>query len=610
MERRFFISLILIFFVITGIMAQTEISNETNGKKNVGAPINIPGTTTRTPSLSLDGKTLVYVSNREGYWKMYQSALLSSGKWSESKSIDSINNFGNRETLFGGSCISFDGNTLYFCANFTQGYGDMDIWTSTRYGMDWGKPVNLGKTINSRGCEETPSISSDENDLYFVRNNNRAIEKDFVCRRLFVAHKYDSARVTGKEKKIKIVTNLIDKYLPGGIIVWQEPIALTAPVNIDCEQSPRIAADNITLTFSSVRAGNKGKADLFFTRMISDNKWSEPLLMDFANTEEGDMYASFSADGTNMYYTISNMDSVKVYNVDVPEKFRPLKIMMLSGTIMDSITKKPLYADIEGFDVSTNQKLFNLRSNKKNGEYLVVLRQNTNYRVDFKCSDYPTKSLKYNLGKLDQNDVVTKDIKLTKMALLSGKVTDKATGSSVTSTLTIRIGNEKVETFKAADSYALEVAAGHIYTYECTAPGYYTKKGNLDLSSSYTVDGNIQLDKVTKDAFSIGVINFATGKATLLPESFKVLDNFYPILVDNPDLKFEISGHTDNSGKEQENMTLSQARAQTCVDYFVKKGISADRLIAKGYGMTQPIVPNNSPANKAKNRRVELKVID
>ena len=82
------------------------------------------------------------------------------------------------------------------------------------------------------------------------------------------------------------------------------------------------------------------------------------------------------------------------------------------------------------------------------------------------------------------------------------------------------------------------------------------------------------------------------------------------ILKERDDIrKVEVQGHTDADGDDTHNLELSQARAEAVVAYLVKKGIAADRLTAKGYGETKPLVPNDSKANKQKNRRVQF-VID
>ena len=101
-------------------------------------------------------------------------------------------------------------------------------------------------------------------------------------------------------------------------------------------------------------------------------------------------------------------------------------------------------------------------------------------------------------------------------------------------------------------------------------------------------------------------INFDTDKATLLPDGQKAVDEIYTLLADNASLNLSIEGHTDNSGTAARNKQLSTERANTIMKSLTSKGISASRLTAVGYGSDKPLVENNSEANMAKNRRVEL----
>ncbi len=132
-----------------------------------------------------------------------------------------------------------------------------------------------------------------------------------------------------------------------------------------------------------------------------------------------------------------------------------------------------------------------------------------------------------------------------------------------------------------------------------TANGYKDKDGCPD-----EVPAEVQ-----KFSGKIDGINFETGKATIKKDSFKVLDNAYAVLAKFPEVRMEVQGHTDNVGDDAKNLKLSQERAQAVVDYFLKKGVAADRLVAKGYGETAPVAPNDTKANQALNRRVEFKLI-
>jgi OOP family OmpA-OmpF porin len=78
------------------------------------------------------------------------------------------------------------------------------------------------------------------------------------------------------------------------------------------------------------------------------------------------------------------------------------------------------------------------------------------------------------------------------------------------------------------------------------------------------------------------------------------------VLRKNPNIRIEVEGHTDNKGKPAYNMNLSDRRAASVKKYLISHGVSSDRLISRGYGMTMPLVPNDSDQNRALNRRVQF----
>ena len=104
-------------------------------------------------------------------------------------------------------------------------------------------------------------------------------------------------------------------------------------------------------------------------------------------------------------------------------------------------------------------------------------------------------------------------------------------------------------------------------------------------------------------------VYFETGKSNLKPNSFKALDDLVEILKIKTTMAIEIQGHTDNVGKEEDNLKLSQERANEVRKYLITKGIAETRVSAKGYGQTMPVADNGTETGKAKNRRTSLKVI-
>ena len=118
----------------------------------------------------------------------------------------------------------------------------------------------------------------------------------------------------------------------------------------------------------------------------------------------------------------------------------------------------------------------------------------------------------------------------------------------------------------------------------------------------------IKKEIVEKVNFAARRILFHQGKADLLPSTHKVLNEVVAVLKQNPGFKLSVEGHTSGDALYDANMKLSQERANKVKAYLVSKGIAASRLKAKGFGPNQPLTTGTSEAEKAKNRRVELKL--
>ena len=131
-------------------------------------------------------------------------------------------------------------------------------------------------------------------------------------------------------------------------------------------------------------------------------------------------------------------------------------------------------------------------------------------------------------------------------------------------------------------------------------------KDNQYYKNPFNVDIQFEAPK----SFVLDNCTFETGKATLQPEAYKVVDELVEYLKRKEDEKIEVGGHTDNVGKPEANMILSTNRANTVRAYLLTKGIAPERVTAKGYGMTMPIAENTTAEGRSLNRRTEVKIVE
>ena len=147
--------------------------------------------------------------------------------------------------------------------------------------------------------------------------------------------------------------------------------------------------------------------------------------------------------------------------------------------------------------------------------------------------------------------------------------------------------------------------------------GFGTQKYDIELKpderSLVKIEVKLQDAEVSVKATEVellGKILFEAGKATIKPESFKLVDEIAANLVADRTIHLvEIQGHTDSQGDDASNLTLSQERVDAVVKALVTRGVEAERLRAKGYGEAKPIATNDTAEGREQNRRVEFVIL-
>jgi outer membrane protein OmpA-like peptidoglycan-associated protein len=200
-----------------------------------------------------------------------------------------------------------------------------------------------------------------------------------------------------------------------------------------------------------------------------------------------------------------------------------------------------------------------------------------------------------------------------------GRISDSESGNPISARLEIsEFSTEALiatATSSETDGFFRTILPGRkIYLVNMNAQGFLPELKKIAVPESFTGD-SFSLD-FTMERVSVGkkvVLNnilFELGKSVLTKGSYVEIDRLVSILQENPLMKIEISGHTDNTGNPVVNARLSTERARAVVDYIVSKGIDKNRLNYRGYGSEQPIGDNSTAEGRTMNRRVEFKILE
>ncbi len=286
------------------------------------------------------------------------------------------------------------------------------------------------------------------------------------------------------------------------------------------------------------------------------------------------------------------------------------------GKIRDAKTLKPLEAVIIIKDVY-GKILFQ----EKLSNYKKVLPFARNYKIEVSAEGYYPQSVEFAIYEKDAKIGVEKNFDLVpnekeKIAKVKGTVYDKDTQE--------KLANANVKVMDSKQNVLQQMNTHSDGSFEFILPfGTYMLEANkklylfntvlISLTEKYTQENpfiqDIPLSKMELDkVFVIENIYYDYDKATLRKESITVLEKLVNIMQENPTIHIEISGHTDSDGSDEYNLKLSDARAKSVVDYLIKSGVDSSRLTWKGYGESKPVAPNDTPANKQKNRRTEMKI--
>lgn len=470
-------------------------------------------------------------------------------------------------------------------------------------------PKNMGDSINSNVSEYYPTITLDGKEFVYTRRVNN-FNEDFYASSLINnawnkskglpgninTSLNEGAQNISQDGQLLIFTgcNLPDGLGSCDLYIsyltsegWSTPENLGNTVNTEgWESAPSLSPDKRDLYFASRRAEGYGGSDIFVSRRLPNGRFSElENLGPVVNTAGDESCPFIHADNQTLYFTSNGHLGYGGDDLFLVKKGP-------KGT-----WSKPVNL---GYPINTIEN---------EGSLIVAADGKTAYYASDRSDSH---------GGLDLYTFeLRSDIRPAKTLWVKGKVFDKKTTRGLPSAveltdLTTKEILSKVQTDETGN-YLITLPVGRDYAFNVNRRGYLFYSENFPLSqkdpdSTYNID--IPLQPLEVNAMIVlKNIFFDTKMYEIKPESTPELDNLVHLLKENPTLKIQISGHTDNVGKTEDNLKLSNDRAQAVVKYLTAKGINANRLSYKGYGASQPIAPNTTEEGRSLNRRTEVKVI-
>jgi len=489
------------------------------------------------------------------------------------------------------------------------------------------KPVkvtinNLGPVINGKEGDYFPSVTADESMLIFTSRragSTGGLDKDgkydedlWYCDKDTVTGKWGTPKNFGQPVNTKNNNGIASFTGDGQFVVcarcnepdgsgscdlygatlvgntWKAPVNMGTQVNSkDWDAQVSISADGKTLVWCSMREGGFGNEDMWISKKKEDGNWTAPKnLGNVVNTSGSEFAPYLHPDGKTLYFASNNhtprIGGTDIYKTTIKEDG--------SCTVPENL----------GYPINS----------EKDDNYFVLTPSG--------LKGYFASTRKGGYGETDIYEIVYPQEMKSQLTTFVGFVLNDESKLPLEATIKI----EDLDSAKVVGEYVSNSASGKFVV--ILKPGHnyaltVSKQGYLFYSENFNIHPDNAFKEVKKEVFLqqikegkkivLNNIFFETGKSILTETSQLEIGKLSELLTQNPLVKVEISGHTDNVGKDAANLQLSQDRANVVVAALVAKGIKATRLIAKGYGKTQPFGPNDTEEQRALNRRTEFKIL-
>jgi outer membrane protein OmpA-like peptidoglycan-associated protein len=492
------------------------------------------------PVLTMDEKTLYFARKTADYGEdVFVSEKLPDGRWGVATQVNSQLNTQSHEIPLS---ISADANTLFLYGNYAilpqfsylkneeKRLGKGDFYLTKRQEGGWGKVEVFKYPVNTTNYEAGLSITADGNAILFASDREGAIggyNPNYPTEWLY----YHGSGEFNLDIWVSV------KKEDG---TWGQPINLGSTINTPfAEKNPYLHPDMKTLYFCSDGHEGFGGYDIMMSKRLDENSWtswSEPVNIGKSINSPHDDAFYITATGKKALFVSNQKDnnfgSTDIYQVEVPKKFRPDPVAVITGKIVDE-DGKGSSATIH-WEENGKKKIGKIPTSTIDGKYTLVLNGGAKYTLIPEKDKHFGSSTEIDLTNLKEGTIITQD-------------------------------DRKIH--------------------------------------------SLDIEDEKRKPFILETLHFDTDSDRIRPESFYDLDRLAKILLQSPQIKVIIEGHTDNMASHEYNIDLSQRRTGSVKKYLISKGVAENRLESNGYGETKPIAPNTTNDGRQKNRRVEFRVV-
>ncbi len=460
------------------------------------------------------------------------------------------------------------GTKLYFTsqrqsrlsANTTTdgNYGE-DVYYVQRAGNTWAPPTLLPEPINSRNNDGAATFSGDGQVMVYGQCST---EESIGSCDLYIS------TLDGDQ--------------------WSAPVNLGNVVNSkDWDAQANLSADGTKILFSSDRPGGYGGEDIYMVEKNQFGDWGVAQnLGPIINTPYNDKSPYLAPDGRTLYFSSSGHPGFGGFDL-FKSTFENMKWTnpVNLGRPLNS------EGDDNYFTISASGEHAYFASTRAGGSGMTDL-----YQIEIPEALRPQPTV-----------------------VITGVVTNAKTGQKISAWVLVEdiVTGDMIATNKSNSNtgeYLIVLPAGRNYSVSANRDGFFFYSQNFDVPDDakyQELKKNIELKPIEKGTkVVLNNIFFESGKAELKPESYLELAKAIELMKVNTSMRVEVGGHTDNVGADDKNMALSHARAKAVMDFMVKGGIAVGRLMAKGYGETQPVATNDTDEGRQANRRTEFVIID